>query len=420
MRSIPRFLISLPLVVLIIGLAVACTTTVPSLFITIEDPAGLAPTQLRITVRVAGQQTHDLTRPEVPGGPLSNPQTLRVFMPQEAVGQRVDVTVEALRDAGIVGRAESSTLLDDAEDTPVAMALVAAEPPACDATTCPTGCCEGNACVRGEVSACGAGGGACNACDTLSTDQCVDGTCRCGADGPCPAGYRCEGGACTPDGGGQSCTANEQCTAPPGQCFEAQGSCGEDGKCAYAPKSASASCDDGNSCTVGDHCDGEGACVSSPMVCDGPSGQCHAEVGACVNGACLYAPKPEAADCTDDNLCTESDHCDGSGSCVGTPVTCDEPPNFECWEPVGACHAATGDCVYTQKPVGTACGSNTQCKASSCNAQGACVSSDINNGQFCNPATCATCSNGVCGGGCPSGTHCCGAGDCRPNGTLCP
>src|SRR5690606_34858569 len=255
-----------------------------------------------------------------PQEPLASPQTLRLFMPDEAVGRRVDLTVEALRDGVVVGTAVTVTVLKAVEDTLLAVALVpSAESDVCDATTCPFGCCDGNVCIEGDVEACGSGGGACKACDNTSSDACIEGACRCGADAPCPVGYRCEGGACAPSGEGQSCTVHEQCNAPPGQCFEAQGTCGEDGKCAYAPRASTDACDDGNSCTDGDHCDGAGTCVATPRVCDGPTGQCLEDVGTCVNGTCRYDGLPTSTPCDDNNACTDPDRCDGSGTCKGSP-----------------------------------------------------------------------------------------------------
>ncbi|HLT30796.1 MAG TPA: hypothetical protein VK013_12185, partial [Myxococcaceae bacterium] len=201
MRTLKRSLLALPFLLLAFGMAAGCHSTVPSLLLTIEDPTGLAPTQVRITVSVEELETHRVTRPEVPQEPLASPQTLRLFMPDEAVGRRVDLTVEALRDGVVVGTAVTVTVLKAVEDTLLAVALVpSAESDVCDATTCPFGCCDGNVCIEGDVEACGSGGGACKACDNTSSDACIEGACRCGADAPCPAGYRCEGGACAPSG----------------------------------------------------------------------------------------------------------------------------------------------------------------------------------------------------------------------------
>ena len=427
MRGLKRCLLSLPFLLIAFGMAAGCHSTVPSLLLTIEDPTGVAPTQLRVTVSVEELETHNLKRPEVPAGPLASPQTLRLFMPDEAVGRRVDLTVEALRDDVVVGSAVTVTVLKAVEDTQIEMSLVpASEPEVCDATTCPFGCCNGNVCVEGDLSACGAGGGACNACDTTSTDQCVEGSCRCGADAPCPTGYRCQEGACAPSGEGQSCTVSEQCNAAPGQCFEAQGTCGEDGKCSYAPKPTTEGCDDKNSCTDGDHCDGAGVCVSTPKACNGPTGQCLEDVGECVNGTCRYDPLPGTQGCDDNNRCTDSDTCDGAGSCKGTPKSCSNPPNLLCWEQSGTC--ADGSCTYTQKQVGTTCGTGDACTAYTCNAAGQCVSSPKvtcdNPGQCrtapgtCNPQTGACSYEVATGAACDDGNACTVSTTCNSAGAC--
>ncbi len=54
----------------------------------------------------------------------------------------------------------------------------------CDPTSCPSGCCAGNTCRRGDVmEACGRGGRACADCTVLGSDNCGPVGCRCG-NGP--------------------------------------------------------------------------------------------------------------------------------------------------------------------------------------------------------------------------------------------
>jgi sugar lactone lactonase YvrE len=55
-------------------------------------------------------------------------------------------------------------------------------PPACDATTCPTGCCDGDTCVAGTSGlACGTGGAACVTCSSLAP-ICAAGICVAGTE----------------------------------------------------------------------------------------------------------------------------------------------------------------------------------------------------------------------------------------------
>lgn len=346
---------------LLLGLLTAfgCQTHVPSILLEVEDPEGLAPNQLQVTVSIEGLEAQRVTRPEAPNGPLESPQTLRIFMPDEAVGQEVTVKVEALRDDAVVGTAESTVVVNEHEDTALKVSL-AGIPYVCDETTCALGCCSENECIEDAFDACGLGGGACNACSRIAADQCVDGACQCGEGTPCPAGYACEAGACMPLGEGESCMNSESCQSPPGQCYEEQGTCGDDGKCSYAPKSSTASCDDGVRCTVNDTCDGAGACVA------------------------------------------------------GAPKVCNSPPNGQCWDGAGSCNEATGACVYTQKPVDTFCGGSA-CTTGTCNSSGACVTSNLPNGTACSEGggvSCSQCFDGVCEPLCPM-TLCCGDGTCR-------
>jgi hypothetical protein len=76
---------------------------------------------------------------------------------------------------------------------------------ACDASSC-AGCCLGAACVAcdpaladtcSEAGECRCGGGP--ACDASSADRCIGGECRCGDDAACATGQRCAGSACACD-----------------------------------------------------------------------------------------------------------------------------------------------------------------------------------------------------------------------------
>src|SRR5262249_10554090 len=108
--------------------------------------------------------------------------------------------------------------------------------------------------------------------------------------------------------------------------------------CAGVP--AGGPCDDGNACTVDDHCDGAGQCVGGgPLVC-GPCSMCDAGAG-CVTS-------PEGTPCDDGNPCTDGDQCPGSpATCVpGAPHVC----TGDC--ATGACEPAHG-CV--PRPAGAVC-----------------------------------------------------------------
>jgi hypothetical protein len=129
---------------------------------------------------------------------------------------------------------------------------------------------------------------------------------------------------------GDACTVGDHCSGdgdlcvpgPPATC---EGSCAS-GVCDPArgcvPRPATATCDDGNACTVDDHCRGDAD------VCVG--GAKRACVGGCLLGSCDPASgcrlKSAAAACSDGNACTARDHCSGDADvCVsGPPASCDD------------------------------------------------------------------------------------------------
>src|SRR5581483_443850 len=111
-------------------------------------------------------------------------------------------------------------------------------------------------------------------------------------------------------------------------------------------KAAGAKCDDGDACTAGktgDHCSGTGnACVpGAPVVCD----------GECLTGACDAAkgcvPKPTTTPCDDGDACTVGDHCSKTGTCVPAgPRTCSGACLTGTCDPGSGCRPA---------PAGTVC-----------------------------------------------------------------
>ncbi len=120
----------------------------------------------------------------------------------------------------------------------------------CSPSSC-VGCCANNQCVSPALSNCGAGGGACMACNQLVADTCsAGGGCQCGAGAACGSGQRCVNGTCT-------CDAT----------------------------SCSTGCCQGATCQVG-----------SPQACGAQGGACApcdaARANACVDGACRCGTLP--------------------------------------------------------------------------------------------------------------------------------
>jgi hypothetical protein len=141
------------------------------------------------------------------------------------------------------------------------------------------------------------------------------------------------------------------------------------------PRPANAACEDGDACTVGDHCSGAGdVCVAgAPASC----------VGACLTGACDpglgCAPRAATASCDDANACTTGDHCNGiDDTCVGAALSCDDG------EPCTAdgCNAATG-CTHVASADGTACPG-----ADACHEPASCVAG------VCDPGPAISCDDG--------------------------
>jgi hypothetical protein len=125
------------------------------------------------------------------------------------------------------------------------------------------------------------------------------------------------------------------CNTPPNGCYGASGTF-SNGACAYPPQTAGTACNDNNSCTTGDVCNGAGVCSGTPRVCDTPPGQCYESSGSCSSGTCQYPCKPAGTVCDDGNLCTEDDACDGAGHCLGSLIPPDDAncdPNSNCVVP---------------------------------------------------------------------------------------
>ena len=144
------------------------------------------------------------------------------------------------------------------------------------------------------------------------------------------------------------------CTqAPPPACissessriFEPMGQC-EDGECNNPYQD--------ELCEYG--CNYEtGLCRANPcagLACDSPPTACYFAQGECIDGACQFTPNNDVL-CDDANLCTLGDGCI-EGTCIGTPVTCDDPPPAVClngylrrsWSSQGACNPFNGVCEY--------------------------------------------------------------------------
>ncbi|WNG29297.1 hypothetical protein F0U62_38870 [Cystobacter fuscus] len=183
----------------------------------------------------------------------------------------------------------------------------------CQDSRCQQSACDdGNACTTGERCE-GSGPSA----------QCKGQPVQCEKPaGACFTGATCsqETGLCVP--------IRKQCAAPTNTCLEA-GVCNDtSGNCEYPPKQASVSCDDNQSCTTGDACNGSGVCQGTALPCT-PSSNCVRLTGICTaQGSCLEEPDPSKVNAactlaggTGNGVCRVAD-----GKCSRFPYV---PSNFD-------------------------------------------------------------------------------------------
>jgi len=155
----------------------------------------------------------------------------------------------------------------------------------------PVGCARTADCGRGEA--------------------CIEGTCHqiCTSTHECPADKLCKNGTC--QAGGVACRASADCVDPSDlTCLvPGSGSC-EGGYCTFGFAGVETTCNDGDECTSGDHCDG-GACVGTPF--------CNFDVGT----ACTSAEQCASASCESGMCCAaDRDCCHNDAECAAG-LACD-------------------------------------------------------------------------------------------------
>ena len=320
-------------------------------------------------------------------------------------------------------------------------------------------CDDGNACTNGDVCTdgwCQAGAGLvdCDDANPCTSDGCdaalgciyVHNEVPCDDGDPCTLNDHCSGGECLA-GAAANCDDQNPCT---------DDICGEDGACHH--ESNDALCDDGNACSVGDHCaagkcgyaallqcDDEEVCTSDS--CDPESGCLHlfnqapcddgnvctsgdeCALGLCVGGeeqkcddgnpctddacdsqaGCTYLPN--AGECDDGNACSSGDHCSGGICKGGAQVSCDDD-NLCTYD---SCDIEQG-CIYEFNTVpcndGDLCTMGESCKLGECGGGGAvnCNDGDVCTDDLCQPDVGCTheLNNAACsdGNACTSGDAC--------------
>ncbi|MBM4354850.1 MAG: hypothetical protein FJ109_13855 [Deltaproteobacteria bacterium] len=293
------------------------------------------------------------------------------------------------------------------------------------------GKCTGKrACVAEGLEPCSAPEPAEEICNGLDDD--CDGTTDAGL---CDDSNPCTADKCDPKSGcvntplsgvdcndGNVCTLADHCEA--GQCLGTlincddgnpctTDTCAPTGGCTYGFNNAS--CDDGDPCTAADACQ-LGKCVGVALPCDC---QKDSDCGALEDG----------------NVCNGTLVCDKSkipNQCVvnpGTVITCPGPVgvNAACLKPT--CHPKSGDCSFEPANNGLFCEDGNACTAGSTCQAGTCSGGtqvNCNDGNpctddLCDPATgCAHNPNAV---PCSDGNACttgdvCGGGGCVAPGFL--
>jgi alpha-tubulin suppressor-like RCC1 family protein len=167
-------------------------------------------------------------------------------------------------------------------------------------------CNDGNACTRSDTCQ----GGGCNGANPvvcIAKDQChVKGTCNTGT-GTCSDPNATNGTGCND---GLYCTTPDVCT---------------NGVCGGPARSCSA-----DACHDAGVCDNATASCSSPAKADGTD--CTADSNVCTDdvcqsGSCAHPNSANGATCDDGNTGTAADQCNGAGSCGGDV----DPGNLWLW-----------------------------------------------------------------------------------------
>ncbi len=328
----------------------------------------------------------------------------------------------------------------------------------CSATTCadgpscfpigdkkPGALCVICAAVNGVASWQVAGPGVdCNDGSACTTgDHCQDGACAGKADVACDDGQPCTADGCDPAFGcqatnlpatatcsdGDACTLGDHCQA--GTCIAGAPVACDDGApctadscdsatgCKAVNLAATATCSDGSACTVGDHCQGGSCQPGLAAPCD-DGNPCTADQCEPASG-CVALDLPESATCSDGDMCTAGDHCQGGACQAGAAVPCDDGKPCT----LDACDLISG-CVASDLPVtatctdGNACTADDRCKAGECQAG---TSVPCDDGKLCTVDGCDPVSGCVAvdlpaattctdGDACTVGDHC-QAGACH-------
>jgi len=181
--------------------------------------------------------------------------------------------------------------------------------------------------------------------NSCTSDALVEGVC---VHTPVPDGQFCieRWSLCTQN---PFCQAGVCQTGPPNTCDDGNpctsDSCGT--SCRHIPI-FDAPCEDGNLCTVNDHCV-NGFCTTGNFKFCFTENPCTGSQCDPADGACHESPRSSDYGCDDSDACTVGDHCDGAGACLsGTGTLACGDGNLctddGCQSPEGCAYADNGIC----------------------------------------------------------------------------
>ena len=187
-----------------------------------------------------------------------------------------------------------------------------------------------------------------DSCDK-GTVKHVPNSAQCDDGNPCTTDDRCQMAACVGDSPYECvphpCAASVSCDA----------NASPESRCNYVWMGTGAVCDDGDACTLEDHCDEAHGCVSTLSVQTEDGNVCTQDSCDPITGTVLHAPI--AGSCDDGNLCTTVDECQQDGTCAGATVPCAHISD-PCLQTT--CNPLTGQCDLAA-PDGASCADEDLC-----------------------------------------------------------
>lgn len=216
-------------------------------------------------------------------------------------------------------------------------------------------------------------------CDPASGCVFSNNTATCDDGDKCTVGEMCKDGVC---GGGlaPACNDNSPCT---------NNTCDPTTGCVFVPMTGLA-CDDGNGCTTSDICSVAGVCTGGPALSCNDNNSCTTDVCDSIMGGCKHTAL-SGMGCDDGDPSTIGDVCSISGLCKGNSIACDDS---------NACTLDGGNppsCTHGQ----IVCDDKNLCTDDACDQAKGCTFT--NNTAACDDGDACTsgdkCLSGVCKGG---------------------